>query len=335
MKLGNFEIGKKVFILAEIGNNHNGNFQIAKELVIKAAKAGANGVKFQTFNPDLYVAKNFKIFSHVKGIHPTQYERLKSIQLSHSQYYELKSLADKHGIIFSSTPFDEDSADFLDEIVPFFKLASGDLTNLSLLKHIATKGKPVVLSTGMGNTSEIRRAINEFPKVSVILLHCVARYPTPIEEANVLSIPYLRDEFSIPVGYSDHTIGLTACKTAVSLGAVLIEKHFTLDKNQSTGDHKFSADPVDLAELVTQVRDVEKALGVYGKPIENQMEAIKRMRRSMYARVDIHAGTTITPDMIVALRPAGGLPPDELDNIVGKIAKVDIKKDTLISKKMF
>lgn len=335
MKIGNFESKGKIFILAEIGSNHNGDFNLAKMLVEEAANSGADGVKFQTFNPDTIVHKDLPIFPSARGIYKTQHERLSALKLEYEQFKKLKKLANKLGVLFLSTPFDEDSTDFLDEIVPFYKVSSGDIANIPLLKHIAGKRKPVILSTGMANEKEIEKAMDIFPKENIILLHCVALYPTPIEKANLLSIPYLREKYNIPVGYSDHTIGLAACKIAAALGAILIEKHFTLDKNQPIGDHKISMDPADLADLVKEVRNIEKALGVYGKPIESEKEAAKIMRRSLYARTYIPKGATVSSNMIVALRPASGLLPEELENLVGKVAQIDIKKGTLLTKEMF
>lgn len=335
MKLGNFDIGQKAFLIAEIGNNHNGDFETAKKLIIEAAKAGADAVKFQTFNPDLYVDKKLPIVAHAKGVYKTQHERLQSIRLTEVHYYELKKLSDEQGVIFCSTPFDTESADFLDKIVPFFKVASGDLTNVPLLKHVAAKGKPVIISSGMGNEKEIQRAINIFPKESLVLLHCVARYPTPSEEANMLSIPFLRKRFNVPVGYSDHTIGLTACRVAAAMGAVVIEKHFTLDKSQSMGDHVLSADPGDLAELVMEIRDIEKTLGAYGKPVDNQKDAARVMRRSLYARVNIKKGDEITLENIVPLRPPDGIPAEAVEDLTGKTSLLDIKEGTCLKYEMF
>jgi sialic acid synthase SpsE len=335
MRIGNYEIGKRSLIVAEIGTNHNGDFALAQQMLQEAADAGADAVKFQTFNPDRYVHKGLSIFSLAKGSFKTQYERVASVQLSYEQFRELKAQADRLGVIFLSTPFDEDAVDFLEALVPVFKVASGDITNTMLLKHIATKGKGVILSTGMASEQEIQDALDLFPRDQLILLHCVARYPTSLDEANLLSIPYLQDKFGVPVGYSDHTEGTTACRIAACLGAVIIEKHFTLDKSQQVGDHRLSMDSRDLMSLVRDVQDIEKARGIYGRPIAGQIQAARVMRRSLYAKIDIAAGELISQEMIVALRPADGLSPKEYENVVGKKAKVRIKKDTLLTKEMF
>jgi len=322
-------------LIAEIGNNHNGDFKLAKRLIKEAADAGADGVKFQTFIPDKYVHKSLLIFSHAKGLHKTQYERLMSLKFEFAQFVELSLYAKSMGVIFLSTPFDEESAEFLDDIVPAYKIASGDITNLPLLRKIVGKNKPVFISTGMASDNEIERAVGIFPKKDIILLHCIARYPALAEEVNLLSIPYLRARFNVEVGYSDHTIGLDACKAAVSIGAVLIEKHFTLDKNQPIGDHKISMNPDDLAELVTHARKVEKMLGRYGNPIGKEIDSARMLRRSLYARTDIPKGAKIYAGMIVTLRPADGLPADGIDNLIGKTARSNIKKDMLLTEEMF
>ena len=335
MEFNDFIIGKKAFILAEIGNNHNGDFNQARQMVIEAAKAGADGVKLQTFTPEKLVHKDSQVLPAAQsGKHKTQYDRLNDLKLTHGQFIELRNVASKLGVIFLSTPFDEESVDFLEELVPFYKVSSGDLNNTPLLKHIASKRKPVLLSTGMANEEDIHKALNVFNKKHLVLLHCVSRYPTPLEEANLLSIPFMKDKFNVPVGYSDHTIGLTACMIATSLGAVIIEKHFTLDKNNPIGDHRLSMDPTDLKTLVYEVNQIKKSLGTYGKPIASEKEAATMLRRSLYAKINIPRGTTLKTEMIVALRPAHGLPPEELNNLVGMVSNQDIKKDTLITKRM-
>jgi N,N'-diacetyllegionaminate synthase len=334
LQLGDNRIGDRIFVLAEIGNNHNGDFQTAKSLVEEAVDAGADGVKFQTFNPDLYVERNLPTPPHVQGIHKTQYERLKSIQLTRSEYYSLRELADARGIIFSSTPFDIESVDFLNDLVPFFKIASGDLTNIPLMEHVATKDKPVVLSTGMANDSEIQNAVDIFDRDKLILLHCVALYPTPIEQANVLGITYLQEKFGLPVGHSDHMIGIGACKVAASLGAVFLEKHFTLDKDQPIGDHKLSSDPKELAQLVQEVREIELMRGIYGKPVDNQKESSMILRRGLYARESIKKGEPFRSDNVVALRPPVGILAENIDQVLSGVAAVDIKKDASLTLEM-
>jgi N,N'-diacetyllegionaminate synthase len=327
---------EKVFIIAEIGNNHNGDFSIAQEMIKKAAENGADAVKFQTYNPDLYVNKKMPLLAHIKGGHKTQYERLKSIALSFEQYRELKKNADKCGIIFFSTPFDTESADFLEELVPFYKIASGDLTNTILLKHISKKNKPVILSTGMGSIDEIQTAVRFFDPGKLAVLHCVASYPTLAENVNLKSIGFLNDKLGLPIGYSDHTIGTLACRAAVASGAMVLEKHFTLDKTQSGGDHKISMDPGDLQGLVLDVREIEKMVGIYGKPVEKERNISQTMRRGLYARVDIPKGAALNQDMILPLRPEKeAIPISEIDLYLGKRVAVKIEKNFPITKQMF
>ena len=335
MQVGNFKSKHKTFVVAEIGTNHNGDFQLAKELIRQVAATGADGVKFQTFSADSFIHKDLMVIPHARGIHKTQYERILSLQFNYNQFGELKRLSDELGVIFISTPFDKEAVGFLEDIVPFYKVASGDITNIPLLKHIASKQKPILLSIGAANDEEIEKVLKIFPKENVVLLHCVCNYPTPIEEANLNSIPYLREKFNVQIGYSDHTIGLNACKIAISLGAVIIEKHFTNDKNQPIGDHKISMDFTDLEELLKETRLIETALGVYGKPIDREKNARRLLRRSLYAKVDIDKGTKLTEKMIAFLRPSDGLAPDKLKNIVDKIAKENVKKNTLLSEEMF
>ncbi len=277
------------------------------------------------------------------GTHKTQFERFKSLQFTDGQWIELSELAKKEGLVFLSTPFDEESADFLDKIVPAFKIASGDLTNLPLIEHVAKKGKPIILSTGLSTTEEIEKIVEKIPKDQLILLHCIAAYPTPIEEANLRAIPFLKEKFKVPVGYSDHTIGNLACEIAVALGACVIEKHFTFDKNQPFGDHKLSADPGDMRELIGKIREIEKErsvekididkefletiLGKYEKkPVPSEKEMIKKMRRSLHAAQDIPAGALLKREMMIALRPADGISPLDIHRVIGKTAKKAIKR---------
>lgn len=335
MKIGNVDLEKKTFVMAEIGNNHNGDFTTAKRLIEAAADAGADGVKFQTFEPELYVHKDLSVVAHAKGVHKTQIERLKSIKMSDEQYEKLSNLAQKLGLVFMSTPFDLKSVDFLDQMVPAFKIASGDLTNIPLLKKIAEKKKKIIISTGMAEENEIEAAVNILGKHNVVLLHCVAIYPTPNHRSNLLSIPYLRKTFGIPIGYSDHTTGIHACQTAVALGAVLIEKHFTLDKKQPLGDHVLSAEPDEMAELVETVKVIRESLGKYGKKIsEEELKSRGTMRRGLYAKTNIAKGTRINHDMVVALRPPVGVPVDRIDEVLGKKTVLPIAAWSAIDMKM-
>lgn len=331
LKIGNIEIGERIIIVAEIGGNHNGDFDLAKRLIIEAAKNGADIVKFQTYQAEKLVSKSLPPLKHVQGIHKTLHDRLNSLQFNKKQWIELKEVAEKNRIVFLSTPFDIESADFLDPLIPAFKIASGDLENYPLIKHIAKKNKPIILSCGMASELEIKKTIELLPVDKTILLHCVAKYPTALEEVNLLSIRYLQDKVNLPVGYSDHTIGISACIAAAAMGAILIEKHFTMNKNQPVGDHLLSADPSDLYELVKKVREIEKMRGIYGKPTNADNPSRKWLRRSIYSKVDIEKGTKITEDMLLMLRPADGIPSEKIIKVIGSKAKIRILKGTLLS----
>ena len=329
MKIGDFDISRKVMIIAEIGGNHNGDFEAAKEYIREAANSGCDVVKFQTYQAEGLVIRSAA--SHVptlvKGI--SQFDRYRSLQFTKEQYQELASLAEQLNVIFLTSVFDNECADMVEDLVPAFKIASGDVTNLPLIRHVAKKGKPIILSTGMASTEEVREAVKGIPENQLVLLHCVSQYPAAIETANLRTIPYLKDEFGVPVGYSDHTLGTTACLAAVALGAVVIEKHFTLDKNQPVGDHRLSAEPSELAKLVADIREVEKALGSYGKqPESSELEMRKLARRSLVAKDNIPQGIILTEDMLIPLRPAIGISPNFIDRVVGKRPIRAIEKNT-------
>ena len=333
MRIGPFEIGDgRTFVTAEIGSNHNGSFDTALALVRAAKEAGADAVKFQTYRAELLIDPSVPTMAHVRGVHKTQLERFKSLQFTEDQWCTLAQTAEALGLVFFSTAFDPLSADFLDSIVPAFKIASGDLTNIPLIRHVARKGKPVVLSTGMGTVEEIQGAVHEVPRDRLALLHCVASYPAPLDEANLRAIPYLASEFpGVPVGYSDHTMGITACLGAVALGAVMIEKHFTHDKTQPIGDHKLSADHEEFARLVREVRALESALGTLSKGVEVcETRMLTVMRRGLAAACTIPAGTAISGDMLVALRPLRGVPAYRFDQLVGRRARHDIAPGAFI-----
>jgi len=334
IKIRDIEIGERTLIIAEIGNNHKGDFNLAERLIREAAAAGAAAVKFQTFQAKHLVTNTMPVMVVAKGIHKTQRDRMESLQFSLAQWQKLKDLSDEVGLIFLSTPFDEESVDLLESMVSAFKISSGDLNNLPLVRHIVTKKKPLIVSTGMADIVEIESTLNIIPKDRVVLLHCVSLYPTPMEKANLLSIPFLQKQFNVPVGYSDHTIGITACMAAAALGAVVLEKHFTLDKTDPIGDHKLSADPKDLRQLCENVRQIEKARGVYAKPTDADRESRKTMRRSIYSAHDISAGEIITLESLVYLRPPEGLPPRKVDQLLGRKARVNIPQETPITYEM-
>ena len=341
IKVGDRGIGKEesCFIIAEAGVNHNGDINLAKKLIDVAKDAGADAVKFQTFKAENVVTTNAEKAEYQKvttGMEESQYDMIKKLELTKYDFEELANHAKKKNILFLSSPFDEGSVDLLDEInMPVFKIASGEITNFPLLKRIAEKGKPIILSTGMATLGEIEdalRVIREVGVDNVVLLHCVTSYPAKMEDVNLRVIETLKHAFKLPVGFSDHTPGITVPIAAVSLGAVVIEKHFTLDKDLPGPDHKASLEPDEMKKMVATIRDVEKALGNGIKIPTKEEEEIKKVaRRSVVAKVDVPEGTTITADMLDVKRPGIGIEPKYLHFIYGMRATKDIEEDEIIT----
>ena len=322
MQIGRVDLSSRVCVIAEIGGNHDGDFGAARELVAAAAGAGADAVKFQVYRGERLVQKDAPTMPHVRHLHRTQRERFKSLEFTEAQWHQLAADATQAGIDFLASVFDPASADALSDLVPAYKIASGDLTNLPLLRHVAASEKPIILSTGMASLDEIERALAAVGRTNVVLLHCVSIYPTPPAQANLRAILRLRECFGVPVGYSDHTRGSTACLAAAALGAVVIEKHFTLDTSKSYGDHRLSADPGEMARIVAATREIEQELGS-GDKVPSAAEAEMRvaMRRGLYTSRDVAAGVTLSPDDVVCLRPATGLTPAALHRIIGRKTK--------------
>jgi len=335
--LGGKPIGfsSKVFVIAEIGINHDGSVEQALKLIDAASDCGAEAVKFQTFRADrLMVATPDRLAQQTDGSE-TAYEMFRRLELSWEDHRKLKDHADRRGILFLSTPFDEESADFLDALgVPAFKVASSDLTHIPLLRHIACKGRPILLSTGMSFLAEVEEAVRTLRDCGardIVLLHCVSSYPAPPESLNLRSIQTLRDHFHLPVGFSDHSQGTLFSLIAAALGARVLERHFTLDRNAPGPDHKASLDPGDLRALTTSLDSVEASLGNGDKrpsPIEEQGRQLSR--RSIVAAADIRAHETIHPWMLTFKRPAGGLCPCEVDKVIGMRARRDLVRDSVL-----
>ena len=329
--------GSPCFVIAEAGVNHNGDLKLAKKLVTAAKQAGADAVKFQTFKAENLVSGSAKMADYQKkniGKKESQLEMLKKLELSNSNFRELKKYCDEKKIIFLSTAHTEDAVDLLDPLIPVHKIGSGDLTNLPFLKKIAKKRKPIILSTGMAVLSEIKEAVEAIKKAGnskVILLHCTTNYPCPLEEVNLRAMQAIKKEFDLPVGYSDHTSGIMVSVMAAALGAVVIEKHFTLDRNLSGPDHRASLEPDDLKEMVKEIRNIEKVLGSATKKPSKSEEKIKKVvRKSIIARTDILKNTKITKEMLIIKRPGTGILPKHLNKVVGRIVKKEIKQDELI-----
>jgi len=341
IKIGQRFIGDRepCFIIAEAGVNHNGDVRLAKKLIDAAQKAGADAVKFQTFKAETVVSATAEKAGYQKettGADESQLDMLKRLELTESQFAELADYARQKGILFLSTTYDLRSVDFLDGLdMPAFKVASGEITNLPLLTHIARKRKPVILGTGMSTLEEIECALQAMRKEGakdIILLHCVSAYPAKIEDTNLRAMETLRKAFHVPVGLSDHTTGITVPIAAAALGACVIEKHFTLDKTLPGPDHRASLDPGELAEMVRSIRLVEKALGNgVKKPTPTEEENKKVMRRSLTARVAIPRGTVITADMIDIKRPGTGISPAELEKVIGRKASKSISQEEVLT----
>lgn len=325
------------FIIAEAGVNHNGDINIAKKLIDAAVEAGVDAIKFQTFKADNLVTKEAPKADYQKYTtgNGNQYEMLKKLELSIDDHILLKKYCEDKGIIFISTPFDFESVDLLEEIdVPLYKISSGDLTNLPLLKYIGQKNRPIILSTGMANLGEVEEAVYTIKEVgneNIILLHCTSNYPTEYNDVNLKAMQTMKEAFKLPVGYSDHTIGIEVPIAAVTLGAQIIEKHFTLDKNMAGPDHPASLESDELKNMVTSIRNIEKAMGDGIKKCGKSEEKSKLVsRKSIVASKDIMKGQIISRDMIDFKRPGNGLKPGDMRLIIGKKAKIDMNKDDVI-----
>jgi N,N'-diacetyllegionaminate synthase len=327
--------GAGVFLIAEIGINHGGSVSQAEKLIDAAAESGADAVKFQSFRVDRLLIPSRDRYAQQTDGAESAYQMLRRCELSWEDQERLKRHADERGVLFLSTPFDEESADFLDSLgVPAFKIASADITHVPLLRHVASKGKPILLSTGMSFLSEVADAIWNLRSAGakeVLLLHCVSAYPAAPQHMNLRALQTLQSYFEMPVGLSDHSVGILLPLIAVALGAVVIEKHFTLDKAAPGPDHKVSMDPAELKLLVQSLRDVEASLGD-GRKRPSDVEEESRLfgRRSIVAAVDIRANESIARWMLTFKRPGSGLEPRYWEKVVGMTARRNIGKDTIL-----
>lgn len=329
----------KTLIIAEAGVNHNGSFENAIKLIDIAKNAGADIVKFQTFKTENIVTKDAPTANYQnKSINSnTQYDLLKKLELTYEEFTKLKTYCDKQNIIFTSSPFDLQSAEFLMQLnVPYIKIPSGEITNYPLIKYLAKFNKNVIISTGLSTIKEIKWAIDLFTKNgtsldNISILHCNTQYPTPYEDVNLNVIQTLIKKFKIRVGYSDHTLGIEIPLAAVALGATIIEKHFTLDKTLPGPDQSTSLDPTELKEMITKIRNIEKALGSNIKYVTNsEIENLKIVRKSIVASKNIKKGEPFTEDNITTKRPGFGLSPIYWEKVIGKTAKRDFQKDEFI-----
>ena len=326
-------------IIAEAGVNHNGSLEIAKKMVDAAKLAGADYIKFQTFHAHSLVTAGCETADYQKenAGEKSQHDMLKNLELTYDEFKDLKEYCDEKGIGFLSTAFDSDSIDFIASLNPdYMKVPSGELTDLPYLRKMASTGIPMIISTGMATPDEIAKALKPFLKEGyrsedIILLHCTTQYPTPMEDVNLRAMLTVSGNFGHPGGYSDHTLGIEVPIAAATLGAVVIEKHFTLDRNMEGPDHKASLEPEELAAMVTAIRNIEKALGNGMKEVkESESQNIIAARRSIVAKRKIPKGRIITEEDICTKRPATGLSPMLWDKVVGSKAMRDFMPDEMI-----
>ncbi|HUK93262.1 MAG TPA: N-acetylneuraminate synthase [Methanomicrobiales archaeon] len=330
--------GRPCFIIAEAGVNHNGDVDLARDLIDAASAAGADAVKFQTFSTGELVieaSEKARYQKETTGDCESQYEMLTKLELPPSAFRELKDHADRRGIPFLSTPFDQGSVDLLEEIgVPAYKIASGELTNHPLLVHVAATRRPVILSTGMADLSEIDEALRVLRgggSGGILLLHAVSEYPPTAADLNLRAIGTLREAFGAPVGFSDHTPGVWAPVAAVAMGATVLEKHLTLDHSMPGPDHRASLEPGEFRDMVDAIRFTEAAMGDgIKRPTAGEIEMRTIARKSLVAAVDIPEGTDISPGMLAAKRPGTGISPRLLGQVSGRRSLRRIPKNTLI-----
>ncbi len=325
----------KTFIIAEAGVNHNGSTDIAKKLIDQAVNAGCDCVKFQNFIAENLASKNAQKANYqnlTTDAEESQLEMLKKLELSKEMTIELQNYCREKGIMFLSTPFDLESIDFLVSLnLPVLKIPSGEITNLPYLRKINSYKKDVILSTGMSNIDEIQSALDILADCNVTLLHCTTEYPCPYEDVNLKAIQTMKEHFGVEVGYSDHTEGIEIPIAAVAMGATIIEKHFTLDKNMDGPDHKASLEPQELKQMVQSIRNIEKALGDGKKnPARSEIKNIEIARKSIIAKCDIKKGEEFTEKNLTVKRPGYGISPMMWDKVIGSVAQKDYQEDEVI-----
>lgn len=333
---------KHVLIIAEAGVNHNGSIETAKKMIDKAVDAGVDIIKFQTFKSEKLVSKSAQQAEYQKknigsSTDNSQLNMLKKLELSHFDHKELIEYCNPKGIKFFSTAFDLESVDYLHSLnIGLWKIPSGEITNYPYLKKIAQFGEPVILSTGMCEMKDIEAVLkvltdNGLGKDKISILHCNTEYPTPFKDVNLLAMNELKERFGVRVGYSDHTKGIEVPIAAVALGAEIIEKHFTLDRNMEGPDHKASLEPDELKAMVSAIRNIEFALGDGHKAIsESERKNIAVARKSIVAAKDIKAGEIFTENNLTVKRPGNGISPMDWEKVIGQTAKKDFVEDQLI-----
>lgn len=333
-------MNQRVLIIAEAGVNHNGDLDMAKKLVVAAASAGADIVKFQTFSAERLVtqaAQKAEYQKQTTGSHESQFEMLQRLELTKNMHEELIAECQKQNIQFLSTAFDTQSVDMLTALgSELFKIPSGEITNLPYLHHIGNLRKSVILSSGMATLSEILDALVALesagtPRNSITVLHCTTEYPAPMKDVNLRAMLTIRDRLGVRVGYSDHTLGIEVSIAAVAMGATIIEKHLTLDRQLPGPDHRASLEPSEFKEMVTSIRNIEKALGDgIKRPSSSELKNIPIARKSLVSQSNIRAGELFSEKNLTTKRPGFGISPMRWNEVIGKIAKRDFNSDELI-----
>lgn len=328
--------GMPSFIIAEIGSNHNQDFSVALKLIDKAAEAGVDAVKFQTFKADSHISKFAQMPNYMKGYNDI-HKLIKSLELNREWQSPLKDYAEEKGLIFFSSPCDCEAVDQLESLgVPAHKVASFDLPDLDLIRYIAKTNKPVFLSTGLADWMEIQRALDvcrQEGNEKIILFQCTSLYPAPPSLSNLRAIQTMKTVFNVLTGYSDHTVGDNVPLAAVSMGAVAIEKHFTLDRKMTGPDHAFAIEPDELKLMMKKIREIETAFGDGTKagPREQEHDLYFKARRSLHAAIDIKKGEIISEKMLISKRPGFGIPIFQKNIVIGRKAQKNIDKDSWIS----
>lgn len=338
MRIGNKLLGKgePVFIIAEISANHNGNFDNAVKLIKEAAKCGVDAIKLQTYTADTITIdcdnEYFKIKQNTIWDGRTLHDLYKEAYTPWEWQPKLKKIAEEEGLICFSSPFDKTSVDFLEDMdVSAYKVASFEITDIPLIEYMASKGKPMILATGIATLSDIEEAVNACRRVGnnqIAILKCTSAYPAPFEDMNLKTIPNLAETFKVISGLSDHTLGITVPIAAVSLGAKMVEKHFTLSRADGGPDAAFSLEPEELRAMVKAIRDTEKALGEVSYNLTDKMKSSREFSRSLFIIKDIKKGEVFTEENIRSIRPGFGLHTKHYKDVLGKTAKTDINKGT-------
>jgi len=327
--------GQPCFVIAEIGSNHNQDFDLARKMIDAAAQSGVDAVKFQTFCATSHYSKKSPGFGYLNGVNT--HELIRSLELDRSWQADLKQHAEECGVIFFSSPCDSEAISDLAALdVPAYKVASFDLTDDSLISEMAAIGKPLILSTGMATWMDIQFAVDAARRVKndqIVLLQCTSLYPAPTHLSNLNAMASMRSAFGTLVGYSDHTMREHISIAAVAMGACVIEKHFTLDRTLPGPDHAFAIEPHEMADLMQKIREIEAACGdgIKNGPRQEEYEMAEKGRRSLHARVPIIAGQVIDADMLVAKRPGLGIPPFLRAQVVGRTARRNIEADDWIT----